>query len=99
MTADQLFELLIDRFNLRPPKSLTDTEYEDWSTNLREPVRRKVLEVFNLWLAKHRLLEEEQHIGRALAAFLSNLGGIHAETAIKLAKEIARLVWLKYSAQ
>ncbi|KAH9486367.1 Cell division control protein 25 [Psilocybe cubensis] len=90
MTADQLFELLIDRFNLRPPKSLIETEYEDWSTNLREPVRQRVLEVFELWLSKHRLLEEEPHIGRALGAFLSNLGGTHAEMAIKLAKEIAQ---------
>lgn len=92
MTADQLFELLIDRFNLKPPKSLTDSEYKGWSTHLREPVRRRILEIFYLWLVTYHLLEEEPHIAQSLSSFLSNLGGVHAEMATRLAKDVERLV-------
>ncbi|PPR06125.1 hypothetical protein CVT26_005347, partial [Gymnopilus dilepis] len=55
-TADRLFELLVERFNIKSPKGLTDPEHKDWKHQLREPVRRKVLEVFSRWLEDHRLL-------------------------------------------
>ncbi|KDR85609.1 hypothetical protein GALMADRAFT_54074 [Galerina marginata CBS 339.88] len=92
-TANRLFELLVDRFNMKSPKSLTDSEYKDWKANLREPMRRKVLEVFSRWLEEHRLLEEEPYIAQRLTEFLSTLLPPHDVTGNEIVKTIDRLTF------
>ena len=91
-TADRLFELLVERFNIKSPKGLTDPEHKDWKHQLREPVRRKVLEVFSRWLEDHRLLEEEPHIAQRMTDFLSTLSPPHDVTANEIRKTVERLV-------
>lgn len=73
MTADQLFDRLVERFRMKPPKSLTEQEYKDWKAHLRTPVQRRTLEIFSKWLEDYRLLEEEPHIAQRLTEFLSTI--------------------------
>lgn len=91
-TANRLFELLTERFNMKIPKSLTEQEEKDWKVNLRDPVRRRILEVLRLWLVNYRLLEEEPHIAKRLTDFLCTIGEPHMSTAGKLIKDVERLV-------
>ncbi|KAF4612001.1 hypothetical protein D9613_004145 [Agrocybe pediades] len=93
LTANRLFELLVDRFNMKTPKSLTDPEYKEWRTTLREPVRRRILEIFGLWLENYRLLEEEPHIAQRMTDFLSTLKPPYSSIADALIKDIDRLTF------
>ena len=36
---DELFNLLVARFEIRPPDGLTQSEYEDWKLQLQARVR------------------------------------------------------------
>jgi son of sevenless-like protein len=70
-TADHLFDMLVERFHLEPNESFTRSEYLNWKANLRIPVQRLVLDIFNRWLESYRLLEEEPHIAQRLKRFLN----------------------------
>jgi son of sevenless-like protein len=93
MTADQLFDCLVERFRMKPPKSLTEQEYKDWKAHLRAPVQRRTLEIFSQWLEDYRLLEEEPQIAQRLTEFLGTV--VKAPlmcTANAMIKTIERLV-------
>ena len=92
-TADHFFDMLVERFHLKPNKSLTEYEYLDWKSHLRIPVQRLVLDIFSMWLENYRLLEEEPHIAQRLRDFLSfNVSPPHNETATIIIHTIDRLV-------
>jgi len=94
MTANRLFEMLTERFHLKPPKSLTEPERRDWKVNLRLPVQKRVLEVFSIWLEENRLLEEEPHIAKRLTDFLSCVNGSPLQvTAEAIIKTVERLTF------
>lgn len=93
MTADQLFDRLVERFRMKPPKSLTEQEYKSWKAHLRTPVQRRTLEIFSQWLEDYRLLEEEPQIAQRLTEFLDTIEKAPLmSTANALIKTIERLV-------
>jgi son of sevenless len=93
MTADHLFNMLVERFHLKPHELLTDSEYLDWKANLRLPVQRLVLENFSRWLENYQLLEEEPHIAQRLKNFLTLIDSPpHNQTAITIIHTIERMV-------
>ena len=69
-TADHLFDMLVERFHLKPNESLTESEYLNWKANLRIPVQRIVLDILKRWLENYQLFEEEPHIAQRLKEFL-----------------------------
>jgi son of sevenless len=75
-TADQLFDMLVERFRLEPNESLTESEYLNWKANLRIPVQRLVLDIFSRWLENYQLLEEEPHIAQRLKRFLNQTNSL-----------------------
>ncbi|KAF8963919.1 ras guanine nucleotide exchange factor domain-containing protein [Flammula alnicola] len=94
MTADELFEALIKRYNMGPYKKLADNEYKDWKANLRVPTQHRILEIFSIWLEDHRLLEEEPHISQRLTNFLSTIRTPpHNTQADAIIKNIERLTF------
>lgn len=92
-TVDNLFDMLVKRFYIKPEKSLTEHEYMDWKANLRNPVQRLVLEVFSIWLMNYWLLEEEPHITQRLKDFLALIvSPPYNTTATMIIHTIDRLV-------
>ncbi|KAJ2918365.1 hypothetical protein MD484_g2048, partial [Candolleomyces efflorescens] len=69
-TSEELFDLLLDRFSMTRPDNLNQVEVEDWKRRCLVPTQRHVLDVFNLWLEDHRLLEEDPHIAQRLPDFI-----------------------------
>ncbi|KAJ3505638.1 hypothetical protein NLJ89_g7311 [Agrocybe chaxingu] len=93
-TANRLFDMLLDRFNIQPPKNLTDPERKDWKANLCLPVQRRVLDVLTVWLEDHRLLEEEPYISKHLTEFLNAIDGPPLYlTATAILKSLERLTF------
>lgn len=92
-TADHLFDMLVERFHLKPNDSLTESEYLNWKANLRIPVQRLVLDVLNRWLENYQLFEEEPHIVQRLKEFLSLIVSLpHNKMAAIIIQTIGRMV-------
>jgi son of sevenless-like protein len=92
-TADHLFDMLVERFHLKPYESLTETEFLNWKANLRTPVQRLVLEILKRWLENYQLSEEEPHIEQPLKEFLDLIvSPPHNKIAANIIQTIDRMV-------
>lgn len=92
-TPDILFELLVERFRMSPPKNLSPADVEDWKSRYLLPTRKRVLDLFIAWLEQHQLLEEEAHIARHLTDFLlSSVTPVFPEEASNILQKIEQLV-------
>lgn len=94
MSADNLFDMLVKKYEMVPPGDITDTEHEDWLDKCQLPTQRRILTVFTMWLEDHRLLEEEPQIARRLTDFLTLIStpSPHATTAKLIIQSVERLV-------
>ncbi|KAG5341697.1 hypothetical protein C0989_007924 [Termitomyces sp. Mn162] len=73
MTSDELFEMLVEAYRMEDqPKDLATAEIDEWKQHLIV-TQTRVLEVFKLWLTKHRLLEDDAHIAQKLTSFLERI--------------------------
>lgn len=92
-TPDILFELLVERFQMSPPKNLSPADVGDWKLRYLLPTRKRVLDLFVAWLEQHQLLEEEPHIARHLTDFLlSSVTPVLPEEASNILQKIEQLV-------
>ncbi|KAG6842406.1 hypothetical protein C0991_007536 [Blastosporella zonata] len=69
MTADELFDRLVDIYQMDHPKDLVSSEFEEWKKHLID-TQNRILAVFSLWLTDHRLLQDDAHIAQKLTEFL-----------------------------
>lgn len=86
MTADALFEILMEYYNLPTPEDLNVSELEDWLERGKRRTQRRVLEIFSDWLLSHHLLEEP-HIARRLTEFLQSVTSGPNSKVSKLVQE------------
>uniref|UniRef100_A0A0W0GET1 Ras GEF n=1 Tax=Moniliophthora roreri TaxID=221103 RepID=A0A0W0GET1_MONRR len=95
MSAQELFDLLVDQYRSDHPPNVTDAEFEEWKEKCYSTTQRLVLTVFSMWLEEHRLLEEEPTIARDMTAFLQLIKAPHplAEQAQLIVKTISRLTF------
>lgn len=52
-TAAELFELLVQRFNIQPPQGLTRDEYNMWEDQKQKPTRFRVVNTLKTWLEQY----------------------------------------------
>ncbi|KAF9021750.1 ras GEF [Hymenopellis radicata] len=95
MTADQLFDMLVDIYGMEHPKDISEPEFDDWKEKCWLPTQRTVMTVFTMWLEDHRLLEEEPHIAQKLTDFLNLIPqrNVMATTATLIMQSIKRLTF------
>ncbi|KIY73446.1 ras GEF [Cylindrobasidium torrendii FP15055 ss-10] len=94
MTADKLFEMLVEIYALDYSEDPAG-ETTDWRDKACLPTQKMVMEVFGDWLEHHRLLEEEPHISHRLTTFLNGIPktNIMAGTAKVILQTIERLTF------
>ncbi|TFK77505.1 ras GEF [Pluteus cervinus] len=95
MTADQLFDMLVERYRMNHPEQAEGAEYEDWKERFLLPTQKRVLTIFTMWLEDHRLLEEEPHIAGRMTEFLTFIAppSLLATTAKLIIQSIERLTF------
>jgi len=70
-SPERLFELLIERYQMDHPASLSTEEFEEWKEKKLRPTQKRVLTILTMWLEDHKLLDEEPYMARQLTEFLS----------------------------
>ncbi|RYP10751.1 hypothetical protein DL765_008019 [Monosporascus sp. GIB2] len=48
-TARELFELLVQRFNIQPPEGLNHVDYDVWRDRKQKPIRFRVVNILKNW--------------------------------------------------
>ncbi|KAJ3556493.1 hypothetical protein NM688_g2000 [Phlebia brevispora] len=72
-SANEIFDLLLERYDLDVPQAVTATELEEWRTRRLLQSQRKVLAIFMSWLVDHNMIEEDPSVARRLQDFLSEI--------------------------
>ncbi|KAK7465269.1 hypothetical protein VKT23_005248 [Stygiomarasmius scandens] len=94
MTADQLFDMLVENYQMEYPKDASNDERKDWEEKRQYLTRCFVLTTFTMWLEEQRLLEEEPHIAGRLTDFVKYIGnGPFANVAEGIFQTIERLTF------
>ncbi|KAI0250783.1 ras guanine nucleotide exchange factor domain-containing protein [Lactifluus subvellereus] len=57
--VETLFSLLVDRFSIKPPETLSGTELEDWTKHKQHIIRWRVLNTFKTMITDEDALAEE----------------------------------------
>jgi son of sevenless len=74
-TASELFDLLVDRWNIQAPGGLTRDEFKMWEDQKQKPTRFRVVNTIKTWLEQY-WMENNDEASRALldriAAFTSS---------------------------
>ncbi|KAI1811124.1 ras GEF [Poronia punctata] len=71
-SARELFELLVQRFNIQPPEGLHSSEYDTWRDKKQKPIRFRVVNILKSWFDNFWMeepSEESRQIIRDVYAF------------------------------
>jgi hypothetical protein len=71
-TADEVFALLVDRYEMDHPDGLSTEEFEDWKEKKLRPTQKRVLTCLTIWLESD-MLHEDPDIANRLQGFLSHI--------------------------
>jgi son of sevenless-like protein len=59
-TARELFELLVKRFNIQPPKGIAQADYDIWRDRKQKPIRFRVVIILKSWLDNFWMEEQSE---------------------------------------
>lgn len=95
-TADEVFDLLLSFYHMKPPPGLDAEETEQWKQKRLGTAQKRVLTVFSIWLEQHRMVDFEPPTAQKLQAFLSSITGPTGNkvTAKQVMKSLERMVRL-----
>lgn len=48
-TASELFELLVKRFSIQPPRGISEEDYKTWVDKKQKPIRFRVVNILKTW--------------------------------------------------
>ncbi|KAI0348122.1 ras GEF [Trametopsis cervina] len=94
-SASEIFDLLLERYYLDAPPSLTVSELDEWRTRCLSPSQARVLSIFTIWLEEHRMIEDDPPIARRLQDFLGEIiaSGGNESQAKQVMKTLERLTF------
>ncbi|ETN41940.1 uncharacterized protein HMPREF1541_03879 [Cyphellophora europaea CBS 101466] len=88
-TAAELFELLVQRFNIQPPQGLTRDEYTMWEDQKQKPTRFRVVNILKTWLEQYWMENNDEEskalLERASAFTTTTIAGAKIPGATQIA--------------
>jgi son of sevenless-like protein len=70
-TADEIFSMLVGRYELPPPEGISIQEIDEWRERKLRPTQNRVLMCLTTWLEDYSMLNEDPHVARQMQEFLS----------------------------
>ncbi|EXJ84190.1 hypothetical protein A1O3_04857 [Capronia epimyces CBS 606.96] len=89
-TASELFELLVQRFNLQPPAGLNRDEFLIWEEHKQKPARFRVLNILKTWLELYWMESDDDACKALLEKIQAFAKSTHIST--KIAKVVVNIV-------
>ncbi|KAL9124420.1 MAG: hypothetical protein Q9217_006248 [Psora testacea] len=71
-TASELFELLVKRFSIQPPRGISENDYKIWVDKKQKPIRFRVVNILKSWFDNYwmeELGEESNELLRRVYSF------------------------------
>ena len=59
-SATELFELLVKRFNIQPPRGITEDDYKTWVDKKQKPIRIRVVNILKSWFDNYWMEENNE---------------------------------------
>lgn len=59
-TASELFELLVKRFSIQPPRGISEEDYKTWVDKKQKPIRFRVVNILKSWFDKYWMENSDQ---------------------------------------
>ena len=56
-TASELFELLVKRFGIQPPRGISENDYKTWVDKKQKPIRFRVVNILKSWFDNYWMEE------------------------------------------
>ncbi|TDL26433.1 ras GEF [Rickenella mellea] len=69
-TADEVFDIFIERYQMDHPPQLTTEEFQEWKEKKLRRVQKRVLSIFSMWIEEHHMLRDDPQIVPRLRDFL-----------------------------
>ncbi|KAI0778672.1 ras GEF [Trametes elegans] len=93
-TAEEVFDLLLEQYNISHPTALNLKEMEQWKERRLKPTRRRVLTVLRVWTEEHGLLHDDAHLARRIVDFLSSINSPPqlADSAREVIRSLERFI-------
>lgn len=59
-TASELFELLVKRFSVQPPRGISEEDYKTWVDRKQKPIRIRVVNILKSWFDNYWMENADQ---------------------------------------
>lgn len=59
-TASELFELLVKRFSIQPPRGISEEDYKTWVDKKQKPIRFRVVNILKSWFDNYWMENSDQ---------------------------------------
>ncbi|KAG0836182.1 hypothetical protein G6F57_009894 [Rhizopus arrhizus] len=89
-TSEQILSLLKSRFNLQPPKGLTEDELNLWKNKKLKLVRLRVFNVIKIWLEQYYCEKDYAILDKLLEFTNSTIRNCHSFSANQLVRLIQK---------
>ncbi|CAJ0917345.1 1483_t:CDS:2 [Entrophospora sp. SA101] len=92
-TADELFDLLVERFIISLPedREISREEFEIWTEKKQMPIRIRVFNILKSWLESYYIYEQDKHCLERMKEFASTTMNLYmTNAATSLLKVIER---------
>ena len=70
-SASELFELLVKRFSIQPPRGISEDDYRTWSDKKQKPIRIRVVNILKSWFEQYWMENNDQASDDLLRRVLS----------------------------
>ena len=59
-TASELFEMLVRRFSIQPPRGISEDDYKTWADKKQKPIRLRVVNILKSWFDHYWMENNDQ---------------------------------------
>ena len=70
-TASELFELLVKRFSIQPPRGISEDDYKTWVDKKQKPIRFRVVNILKSWFDNYWMENNDQASNQLLRSVFS----------------------------
>lgn len=72
-TAEEVFSLLLERYDMPHPSTMSTTELKHWEEKYLEPKQSRIFNIIKIWVEEHGLVQDDPKISLKIVSFLASI--------------------------